>query len=209
MPELTIKKIHEEYKNTKTFTLPEHLLPYAQGYNLISWAKELLLYYQQEDVVVRPFDDLPSLKISEQPGLAISVQDIHRFIISDLSLIPLETRKLLMTHAVRHSSSLEAWHHIAPLLLDQLEHREREIIMEELTWKFSPVAELLWVITWFFMEREAVFPPRGTHAEVHRFPYYVWLTEEKKLSLWEPEIPLCRWEWLAMDLYNEWMKKSC
>ena len=35
----------------------------------------------------------------------------------------------------------------------------RETVQEEVTWRFSPVGEVLWVLTWFFMEREEVVPP--------------------------------------------------
>ena len=131
---------------------------------------------------------------------------MHKFIISDLNLIPLETRKTVVEHAFSHTASQEAWQKISSLLLERLINMDDETVREELTWKFSPVAEILWVVTWFFMEREQVIPPQSTYLISNRFPYYQWLTEEKNQSLWEPENPLCRWEWLALDLYNKWIK---
>lgn len=208
MPTSIIKKMHEELITTKHFTIPEHLLPRTKGYNLMAWAHELILYYDQDGIVVHPFDDLPPLKLSQDAALETTIQDVHRFIISDVSLIPLETRKSLVTHAVRSGSSQEAWQKMVPLLLRELRHLDQDSIAEELSWKFSPVAELLWAATWFFMEREAVRPPTSLQLVTSRFPYYLWLTPESRQSFWEPEEPLCRWEWLALDLYREWLKQS-
>ncbi len=56
------------------------------------------------------------------------------------------------------------------------------------------------------MEREQLIPPRGVHLVCDRFPYYQWLTADGRLSLWEPEQPLCRWERLAFDVYDAWLK---
>jgi hypothetical protein len=205
-----IQKIHMDFKETKNFTLPEDLLPPDKGYILLKWVRELFIYYQEEDIVVRAFDDLPPLKLSQQEGLDTTIQDVHKFIINDLNLIPLETRKSVVEHAVSHPSSQQAWQSIAALLLDHMRNHDKETAMEDLTWKFSPVAEILWVVTWFFMERENVVPPQSIHLISSRFPYYLWLTEEKKQSLWEPENPLCRWERLALDLYDKWRNpKKC
>jgi hypothetical protein len=203
-----IQKIYEDFKETKNFTLPQHLLPPEKGYNLIKWVQELFVYYQDEGIIVRAFDDLPPLKISSQCGLDTTIQDMHKFIISDLNLISLETRKTIVEHAISHPSSQEAWQKISPLLLERLMNMDDETVREDLTWKFSPIAEILWVVTWFFMEREEVIPPQSTYMTSNRFPYYLWLTEEKNQSLWEPENPLCRWEWLALDLYNTWRKTN-
>ncbi len=203
-----IKKMHEELIETKHCTVPGHLLPRAPGYNLLAWAQELILYYDQEGVVVHPFDDLPPLKLSADAAIETTVQDLHRFIISDVSLVPLETRKVLVALAARSNSSAVAWQQMLPLLLRQLRHLDQESVVEELSWKFSPVAELLWAATWFFMEREAVRPPASLRLVASRFPYYLWLTAENRQSFWEPENPLCRWEWLALDLYGEWLKQS-
>lgn len=208
MPQSIIQKIHKEYKETKQITLPEDLLPLKKGYNLIKWIKELFLYYQEEGIIVRAFDDLKPLKLSNQSGLDITVQDVHKFIVSDLNLIPLEIRKTTIEHAISHPSSLEAWQKMAQLLLEQLQNLDDETVREELSWKFSPITEILWAVTWFFLEREEVTPPQSTYLISNRFPYYMWLKEDKGLSLWEPENPLCRWEWLVLDLYKKWSKNN-
>jgi len=208
MQKSIIKKLYEEFIATKKCAIPDHLLPCEKGYNLTAWIKELLLYYGEEGVVVRPFDELPPLKISTQEGLFITMQDVHKFVISDLSFIPIETRRAILDHAVSHEGTRDAWAHILPLLLEQLGHMDGEAVMEDLSWRFSPVAELLWVVSWFFLEREAVAPPDGVRMFSDRFPYYLWLTEDKKLSLWEPEIPVCRWEWLALDLFSRWKQQN-
>jgi hypothetical protein len=41
-----------------------------------------------------------------------------------------------------------------------------------------------------------------------RFPYYQWLTADGRLSQWEPEQPLCRWERLAFDVYDAWLERG-
>ena len=53
--------------------------------------RELFSHYQAEGVVARALDDLPAIKLSSDLNLAL--QDIHKFIISDLNLIPLEGKK--------------------------------------------------------------------------------------------------------------------
>lgn len=208
MQKSIIKKIYNDFKATKKFVLPEYLLPAEKGCNLTNWVRELFIYYKAESIIARPFDDLPPLKLSNHSGLETTVQDVHKFIISDLNLMSFDIRKTIVENAVSHPSSLEAWQKIIPILSDQLKNMNNATVMEELSWKFSPVVEILWAISWFFMEREEVVPPPSTSCISNRFPYYVWLTEEKTPSLWEPENPLCRWEWLALDLYNEWIKKA-
>ncbi len=203
MPQTIIDRLHREYKETKKITLPDYLLAPARGYALVRWAQELWVYYQQEGIIVRPFDELPPLKLSQEPGLETTIQDVHKFIVSDLNLIPLETRKAVFEYATLQEPPQQAWHQIAPLLCAQLDHLDDETLKEELTWKFSPVAEILWTLTWFFMERQKVIPPQSVNMVSGRFPYYLWLTDDNTQSFWEPEQPLCRWEWLAMDIYEK------
>jgi hypothetical protein len=210
MKDSIIKKIYIEFKEKKQFTLPAHLLPAQQGCNLLCWLQELLLYYDKIDQVVRPFDELPPLRLSSQEGLGLTAQDIHRFMINDLNLIPPQTRRRLLEHAASHGSADDAWLHLLPLLAGLLPAASRETVIEDLSWRFSPVAEILVALTWVFMEREQMMPPCGVHLVCDRFPYYQWLTEDGRLSLWEPEQPLCRWERLAFDVYDAWqeMEKS-
>lgn len=208
MKESVIKNIYIEFKEKKQFTLPAHLLPAQQGCNLLCWLQELLLYYENIDLVVRPFDELPPLRLSSQEGLGITAQDIHRFIINDLNLIPPRTRRTILEHAAAHGSADDAWLYVLPLLAAQLQGASKETVIEDLSWRFSPVAEILLALTWIFMEREQVTPPRGVRLVCDRFPYYQWLTENGRLSLWEPEQPLCRWERLAFDVYEAWMAQG-
>ena len=203
MTKSIIKEIYRDFKEKKHFNLPEHLLPAKKGCNLIKWADELFLYYRQEGIVVRPFDELPPFKLSAEDGLDITIQDIHKFIINDLNLISLETRKNIAEHAATHPSPQEAWQHISQILLEQIETMDNETAMEELSWKFSPVSEILCCVTWFFIEREDIVLPESTSMKSDRFPYYLWITEKKEQSLWAPENPLCRREWLALDLYQQ------
>ena len=205
MQETVIEKIYTEFKEKKQFTLPAHLLPSQQGYNLLCWLHELLLYYDTVDFVVRPFDELPPLRLSSQQGLGITAQDIHRFIISDVNLIPPRLRRKLLTLAVSHGCAEDAWQHLLPILEGLLHGAPRETVIEDLSWRFSPVAELLIALTWIFMEREQIAPPRGMRLICERFPYYQWVSEDGKQVLWEPEQPLCRWERLAFDVYDAWL----
>ena len=207
MKESVIKNIYIEFKEKKQFTLPAHLLPAQQGCNLLCWLQELLLYYKEIDLVVRPFDELPPLRLSSQEGLGLTAQDIHRFIINDLNLIPPRTRRRILEHAASHGSADDAWLYALPLLAAQLQGASKETVIEDLSWRFSPVAEILVALTWIFMEREQVVPPQGVRLVSDRFPYYQWLTENGGLSLWEPEQPLCRWERLAFDVYEAWQKQ--
>lgn len=208
MQESTIVRIYAEYKEKKQFTLPAQLLPAQQGYNLLNWLQELLLYYDTIDCVVRPFDELPPLGLSGQQGLGITAQDIHRFIINDLNLIPPRMRREFFALAVSCGSADEAWQHLLPRLAGLLHSAPRENVIEDLSWRFSPVAELLVALTWIFMEREQVAPPRGLRLVCARFPYYQWLNDDTTLGLWEPEQPLCRWERLAFEVYEAWRKQE-
>jgi len=93
MGDLVIKRIYKEFKDTKKFVLPDNLLPFEKGYNLAAWVKELFDYYREESIIVRPFDELPGLRLSKEEGLTLTIQDVHKFIINDLNLIPLDTRE--------------------------------------------------------------------------------------------------------------------
>ena len=206
-----IQKMYEDFKARGEYSIPQELLPPEKGYCLNAWVRELFNHYQAEGIVARALDDLPAIKLSQQPDLNLALQDIHKFIISDLNLIPLEGKRKIIEQAVRHETGAEAWHHIIPLLLEQLQGMNRETVQEEVTWRFSPVGEVLWVLTWFFMEREEVVPPRSTRLVCNRFPYYTWILEKEGepsvvQSLWLPDNPLCRWEWLAADLFYQWLQ---
>ncbi len=208
MDSLVIQKLHEEFKETKKITIPDHLLPPEKGYILNGWGKELIRYYRAEGIVTRPFDDLPPIKLSIQPGLETTLLDVHKFIVSDMNLIPFEIRRAVIEHALSHESVQEAWKEISSIIGNQLKDMDNELVKEDLSWKFSPLVEILWAVVWFFMEREEVSPPRSIVMESDRFPYFIWRTEGKKQNLWEPENPFCRWEWLAIDLYNSWIDET-
>jgi len=208
MGKTIIEKIHLEFKEKKRFTLPEHLVAPEQGYMIRDWIRELATYYREESIIVRPFDELPPLKLSQQDGIETAVQDIHKFIISDLNLIPMDIRKKIFQELADKPSPTEAWEAVTALLLDQLQKLDAGTVKEEMTWKFSPIAEILWALTWVFMEQEGVTPPKTIRMVTSRFPYYVWLSGDGKPAFWEPESPWCRWEWLALDLYTAW-QKSC
>jgi hypothetical protein len=60
--------------------------------------------------------------------------------------------------------------------------------------------EMLWALSWFFMEMENVQPPQAVRMQSRRFPCYCWTTADGAASPWEPEEHLCRPQWLAMDL---------
>jgi hypothetical protein len=203
MDESVIKRIHAEFKDTKKFTLPDSLLPFDKGYNLVSWAKELFVYYRTEEIIVRPFDDLPGLRLSNEEGLTVTIQDIHKFIINDLNLISLETRKKVIEQAVSGANVQESWENIVPLLLPFIKNLDKETLMEELSWKCGPVLEILWALSWIFMEREQIEVPEDISMVCSRFPYFQWQAKGDVQSMWEPEAPICRREWLALDLYNK------
>ncbi len=201
MQKTVIYNIYAEFKETKQFTLPAHLLPYEKGFNLLKWLQELYAYYRDEGIILRPFDELPPLRLSGEETIPTTVQDVHTFIINDLNLIPLDTRKAVIEQAIASGRAEEAWQQVVPLLLAYLKPMDDETVRDELSWKFSPVVEVLHALTWIFMEREVLFPPDGIRFVTHRFPYYAWQSEDGKQALWEPENPFCRWEWLAFDLY--------
>ena len=213
MPSSFIQKLYEDFKSSGQYHLPAELVPPDKGYILTSWVRELFIHYQEEGIVARALDDLPPLKLSHQPGLNLSLQHIHKFIIGEQNLIPLDAKKNIVAAAIGHDTSQEAWKKIIPLLLHQWAGMNRETVQEEVSWKFSPVGEALWVITWIFMEREGVQPPRATQLTCERFPYYT-LTIDKgnevpgQFSLWEPDNCLCRWEWLANDLFYHWLQSA-
>ena len=202
-----------ELATSKTYQVPAELVPPDKGYILTSWVRELFIHYQEEGIVARALDDLPPLKLSNQPGLNLSLQHIHKFIIGEQNLIPLDTKKNIVAAAIGHDSAQAAWKKNIPLLLKQFTGMSRETVQEEVSWKFSPVGEALWVITWFFMEREGVQPAKATRLTCERFPYYTWATGNGnettgQISLWEPDNCLCRWEWLANDLFFHWLQSD-
>ncbi len=206
-----IQKMHDDFKAKGEFHVPAELMPPAKGYILTNWVRELFKHYADAGIVARTLDDLPAIKLSHQSDLHLALQDIHKFIISDLNLIPLDAKKKIIEHAVSHETCAIAWQHIIPLLLAQLKGMGRETIQEEVTWKFSPVGEVLWVLTWFFMEREDIQVPNMVRLVCQRFPYYVWHGEKEDAAaghqiLWEPDNALCRWEWLANDLFLHWLQ---
>ena len=203
MDESVIKKIYAEYKDTKKFTLPASLMPFEKGYNLTLWVKELFVYYRTEGIIVRPFDDLPGLRLSNEEGLTVTIQDVHEFIINDLNLISLETRKKVIEHAVLGANVQVAWENIVSLLLPSINNLDKKTLMEELSWKFGPVSEILWALSWIFMEREQIEVPEDISMGCSRFPYFQWQSKKDIQSMWEPEDPICRREWLAIDLYNK------
>jgi len=202
MSESVIKRIYKEYKDTKKFVLPENLQPFEKGCNLTAWVKELFIYYREESIIVRPFDDLPGLKLSKEAGLPLTVQDVHKFIINDLNLVSIEIRKKLIEQTVLYSTVQEIWENIVPILLSLVKNMDKDTLVEELSWKCGPVSEILWALSWFFMEKEEIIVPDGISMVCSRFPYFQWQTKEGVQSLWEPEEPICRREWLAFDLYN-------
>lgn len=202
MGEPLIKKIYQEFKDTKTFSLPDALLPFENGVNLLAWARELYTYYHEADLVVRPFDELPPIRLSKEEGLPLTIQEIHKFIINDLNLIPLNTRKHIFEQVLSVDSAHDAWEKTVPILLPLIRPMDRETLMEELSWQCGPVSEILWALTWFFMEFEGVIVPDNIRMVCSRFPYYQWQSRDNVQNMWEPEEPVCRREWLAFDLYN-------
>ncbi len=207
MNEMLIEKIHKEFVETKKITLPEKFLPREKGYNLLNWAQELFTYYECNGIIVRPFDELPPLKLSLQQGNDITIRDVHKFIISDMNLVPIETRKSVLKTALLGTSSTQAWENISPVLVKLFKGFDEEAVTEELSWMFSPVSEILWALTLFFIEKERVVPPQGITLHSKRFPYYLWLGQNGEQVLWEPENNFCRWQWLAFDLYRKWQGK--
>jgi len=202
MEKIALERLWHEYKERRQLSLPDHLCPAPKGFRLLPWAQELFSYYHEHGIIVRPFDDLPPLRLSQEAGIATTIQDVHRFILSDINLVPLAIRRAVLQHACDQASAQEAWQPIASLLMEYLKDMDQEAIHEELSWKFSPVAEILWALTWFFMDREKIAAPLSVLFCSSRFPYYLWLDAEGKQTFWEPDHPLCRWEWLALDLYR-------
>jgi len=197
-----IEKLWHEYKDRRQISLPDHLCPAPRGCNLLPWARELFDYYRAHGVIVRPFDDLPPLRLSGEADITTTIQDVHRFILSDVNLVPLEVRRAVLQQACHHDATLEAWQHIRPLLLAYFQGMDQDAILEDLSWKFSPVAEVLWALTWLFLDREQIATPPAIRFVSRRFPYYLWLDADGRQALWEPDHHLCRWEWLALDLYR-------
>lgn len=200
MPIPFIKKLHEIYLETKTVDLPPELLPAREGFNLIAWVRELYEYYQHEGLIVRAFDVLPPLKLSADEQISIRIQDVHAFIINDLNMIPMKTRRAIIGETRTHTDAKQAWDSIAPQLFEIIRGLDADEAQQDLSWTCSPILEMLWALSWFFMEMEAVQPPKATGMCSSRFPYYRWVNKDGTASMWEPEVPQCRPQWLAMDL---------
>jgi hypothetical protein len=202
MPTPLIKKLHEIYLETKTVDLPPELLPAPVGFNLINWVRELYHYYREESVIVRAFDALPPLKLSAEEQISARIQDVHAFIINDLNMIPMKTRRTVIGETLAHTDAAPAWNSIAAQLFEIIQGLEPDEAQQDLSWTCSPILEVLWALSWFFMEMEGIQPPKAIRLSSTRFPYYRWINENGTESMWEPEVPLCRPQWLAMDLFR-------
>jgi len=200
MPVPLIKQLHQSYLETKTFDLPPELLPAPDGFRLIAWVRALYEYYREEGLIVRAFDVLPPLRLSAEEQISVRIQDVHAFIINDLNMIPMKTRRAVIGETLTHADAASVWQAAAPMLLATLKHLDPEDVQQELSWASSPVSEMLWALSWFFMEMENVHPPQAVRMSSQRFPCYRWTNSDASPSPWEPEEPLCRPQWLAMDL---------
>lgn len=201
MTDTLIGKIYAEFKETGQFSLPDHLLPAAQGYTIVAWARELFTYYRIVGVVVRPFDELPPLRLAAGDHIGITIQHVHAFLLNDLNLMSSETRRAVIGCALDTEDPATAWEKIAPGLADRYRDSDDETLRDELSWKFSPVTEILQALTWVFMERLGTTPPAQFEMVSQRFPYYTWQQRDGIPGFWQPEEVLCRPEWLALDLY--------
>jgi hypothetical protein len=208
MPVPLIKKLHEIYLETKTVDLPEELLPAETSFNLVAWARELYCYYREESLIVRAFDDLPPLRLSAEEQIHARIQDVHAFIINDLNMIPMKTRQAVIGEMLEHQSATEAWERVASMLLEMIRETDMDEVQQDLSWNSSPLLELLWALSWFFLEMEGVQPPESVHMHSARFPYYRWAGDDGTQTMWEPEIPLCRPQWLAMDMFRRRMESD-
>jgi hypothetical protein len=208
MPVPLIKKLHEIYLETKTVDLPEELLPAEINFNLIAWVRELYCYYREEGLVVRAFDDLPPLRLSAEEQISARIQDVHAFIINDLNMIPMKTRRMVIGEILEHESAADAWERIASMLIEMIGETDMDEVQQDLSWNSSPLLELLWALSWFFLEMEAVQPPQTVHMHSTRFPYYRWAGDDQTQTMWEPEVPLCRPQWLAMDMFRRRMESE-
>ena len=94
MPSSFIQKLYEDFKSSGEYHIPAELVPPERGYIITQWVRELFIHYQEEGIVARALDDLPPLKLSNQPGLNLSLQHIHKFIIGEQNLIPLDAKKI-------------------------------------------------------------------------------------------------------------------
>ncbi len=200
MPVPLIKQLHQSFLETKAFELPPELEPAPAGFRLMAWVRELYEYYRGEGLVVRAFDVLPPLKLSAEEQISARIQDVHAFIINDLNMIPMKTRRAVIGELLAHADAQPAWEAVAPMLLATIRKLDAEEAQQELSWNSSPVMEMLWALSWFFMEMENVQPPQSVRMESRRFPCYRWTGADGSPSRWEPEAPLCRPQWLAMDL---------
>jgi hypothetical protein len=208
MPAPLIKKLHEIYLETKTVELPSELLPAPAGFNLIAWVRELYEYYREEGVIVRAFDVLPPLRLSADEQISARIQDVHAFIINDLNMIPMKTRRAVIGETLAHADAARAWSSIAAMLYDTIQELDADEVQQDLSWTCSPMLELLWALSWFFIEMEGVQTPKAVSMRSTRFPYYQWVKEDGTLSMWEPEEPLCRPQWLAMDLLRRRLESA-
>jgi len=200
MPTPLIKQLHQSYLETKTFYLPPELEPAPSGFRLIGWVRELYEYYRVEGLIVRAFDVLPPLRLSSQEHISVRIQDVHAFIINDLNMIPMKTRRALIGETLAHADAASAWQAVAPVLLATIKGLDADEAQQELSWTSSPVVEMVWALSWFFMEMENMQPLQAVRMDSKRFPCYRWINADGSASLWEPEAPLCRPQWLAMDL---------
>ncbi len=208
MPVPLIHTLHQSYLETKTFDLPPELLPAPSGFRIIGWARELYEYYRELGVIVRAFDVLPPLKLSAEEQISARIQDVHAFIINDLNMIPMKTRRAVIGETIAHTDAAAAWQAAAPMLLATIRTLDAHEAQQDLSWTCSPILELLWALSWFFIEMKQVQPPNSISMLSTRFPYYRWTNADGTASLWEPEEPLCRPQWLALDLLRRRTESS-
>ena len=177
-----LSKLHEEYLKNGKVSIPSHLLPPERGYHILEWTKELFKYYEIVGVSGRAMDDLPPIALSKQKDLDLTLQHIHKFIIGDRNLLPLQIKKDIIYEIVNSMDAVDAWKRIKPILLTQLRDVEKDEVIDELSWRFNPIVEIIWLLTWYFLELEEISPPKGTVLFCKDFPYYIWISDGRACS---------------------------
>lgn len=154
----------------------------------------------------------------ERLNQLLRTRDLHRFVMEAPAFGAVKVRMLEMV--VRHKDMQERWAAIRALMLDNLDavcqspmpglKRNLENHKRHLSQPGSQLGKMLVATALFNFDQDEETPPGNLMIRFRKggFPHHSWeiisgggqTTGHQTAAAWTPANPLCRWEYLAVDL---------
>ncbi|MDH5751638.1 MAG: hypothetical protein OEZ59_04405 [Deltaproteobacteria bacterium] len=154
----------------------------------------------------------------------LRVKDLHLYILSEPELTPLKLK--LLELLTGHGEARSRWAASRELLLTHMDELCKvavpglmgniENYKSSLSRRDTPVGRLLVLIALFNFDQDEELPPHNLMIRFQRgsFPEHRWESSTEQGSSrnlasasWSPSAPLCRWEYLALDLTQALMAR--